>query len=81
MSGPNIPVVTDQERARWPAHGVVKLEKPFVDVRGKIQPLVDEIMQLGHVPTQSKKASTEAKTMVGLGTFEGLARGRHRRCL
>ena len=26
-----------------------------------MQELVDEIMQLGHVPTQSKKASTEEK--------------------
>jgi hypothetical protein len=29
----------------WPAHGVVKLEKPFIDARVKIQPLVDEMMR------------------------------------
>ena len=59
MSGPNIPDVTDQERARWPAHGVVKLEKPFIDVRGKIQPLVDEIMQSA-VMIESKAGSVRA---------------------
>jgi dTDP-4-dehydrorhamnose 3,5-epimerase-like enzyme len=37
--------VTDEEKERWPAHGVVKLEKPFVDVRGRIQPLVDDLMK------------------------------------
>ena len=31
--------------ASWLAYGVVKLEKPFIDVRGKIQPLVDELMR------------------------------------
>jgi len=45
MVNPNIPPLTEEEMTGWPAHGVVKLEEPFVDVRGKIQPLVDEMMR------------------------------------
>ena len=54
-----IPDVTEEERAGWPAHGVVKLEKPFVDVRGKIQPLVDEMMRSA-VLIDSKAGSIRA---------------------
>ena len=57
--GPKIPDVTDEERAGWPAHGVVKLEKPFVDIRGKIQPLVDEMMRSA-VMINSKAGSIRA---------------------
>ena len=56
---PNIELVTEEERARWPAHGVVKLEKPFVDARGKIQPLVDEMM-CSAVMIESKAGSIRA---------------------
>ena len=59
MAIPNIPPVTDEEQARWPAHGVVKLEKPFIDARGKIQPLVDEIMRSA-VMIESKAGSIRA---------------------
>ena len=51
--------LTDEETAAWPAHGVVKLEKPFVDVRGKIQPLVDEMMRSA-VMIESKAGSLRA---------------------
>ena len=59
MTPVDIPPVTDEEKDRWPAHGVVKLEKPFVDVRGKIQPLVDEMMRSA-VMIESKAGSLRA---------------------
>ena len=37
--------VTAAERKNWPRQTVVKLEKPFVDARGMIQPLVDVEMK------------------------------------
>jgi quercetin dioxygenase-like cupin family protein len=55
----DIPALTEEEMANWPAHGVVKLEKPFVDVRGKIQPLVDEMMRSA-VMIESKAGSLRA---------------------
>ena len=51
--------VTEEEKATWPAHGVVKLEKPFVDGRGSIQPLVD-IMMKSAVMIKSKAGSLRA---------------------
>ena len=59
MGPVNIPPVTKEEKARWPSHGVVKLEKPFIDSRGKIQPLVDEIMRSA-VMIESKAGSLRA---------------------
>jgi quercetin dioxygenase-like cupin family protein len=35
----------DDESARWPKEPLVPLEKPFVDGRGVIQPIVDEMMR------------------------------------
>jgi quercetin dioxygenase-like cupin family protein len=37
--------LTEEEKASWPQDVVVTLEKPFVDVRGALQPLVDRIMK------------------------------------
>ena len=51
--------VTEEEKATWPAHGVVKLEKPFVDGRGSIQPLVDMMMKSA-VMIESKAGSLRA---------------------
>jgi dTDP-4-dehydrorhamnose 3,5-epimerase-like enzyme len=51
--------LTEEEKATWPAHGVVKLEKPFVDARGGIQPLVDMMMESA-VMIESKKGSLRA---------------------
>ena len=51
--------LTEEEKATWPAHGVVKLEKPFVDARGEIQPLVDMMMESA-VVIESKKGSLRA---------------------
>jgi len=56
---PVLDPLTDEEMASWPAHGVVKLEKPFEDVRGKIQPLVDEIMKSA-VMIESKAGTLRA---------------------
>jgi len=50
---------TEEEKASWPDHGVVKLEKPFVDVRGNIQPLVDRMMKSA-VMIESKAGSLRA---------------------
>ena len=51
--------VTDEERATWPAHGVINLEKPFVDSRGSIKPLVD-VMMKSAVVINSKAGSLRA---------------------
>jgi uncharacterized RmlC-like cupin family protein len=45
MCAVKIDPVTDEEKATWPDEPIVDLEKPFVDARGTIQPLVDEMMR------------------------------------
>ena len=42
---PYIDPVTEEEKATWPTEPLVELEKPFVDVRGAIHPLVDRLMK------------------------------------
>ena len=59
MAETKLTPVTDKEKATWPAHGVVKLEKPFVDGRGNIKPLVDIMMQSA-VMIESKAGSLRA---------------------
>ena len=59
MKEARIDPLTDEEIASWPAHGVIKLEKPFEDVRGKIQPLVDEIIKSA-VMIESKAGTLRA---------------------
>ena len=59
MSDPEIPPVTEKEKASWPKEPLVSLEKPFVDSRGAIQPLVDEMMKSA-VMIESKKGSLRA---------------------
>ena len=56
---PAIPPVTEDEKRRWPREPIVRLEKPFVDVRGLIQPLVDIDMKSA-VMIESKKGSLRA---------------------
>ncbi|CAA7621655.1 cupin domain-containing protein [Magnetospirillum sp. UT-4] len=51
--------VTAEERAEWPKTVVVPLEKPFVDERGSIQPLVDVPME-SCVLISSKKGTVRA---------------------
>ena len=59
MSNETLRPVTSEERATWPEHGLVKLEKPFVDSRGEIQPLVD-LMMRSAVLIESKAGSLRA---------------------
>jgi dTDP-4-dehydrorhamnose 3,5-epimerase-like enzyme len=59
MNDVKIDPLTDEEMATWPGHGVVKLEKPFVDGRGSIKPLVD-IMMKSAVMIESKAGSLRA---------------------
>jgi len=59
MTKLTIDELTEEEMAEWPAHGVVKLEKPFVDRRGEIQPLVDTMMKSA-VMIESKAGSLRA---------------------
>ena len=51
--------VTEQERESWPKTTMVELEKPFVDDRGEIQPLVDVSMK-SCVLIKSKKGTFRA---------------------
>ena len=59
MSGKKLTAITSKEKSTWPSHGVVKLEKPFVDGRGSIMPLVDTIMRSA-VVIESKAGSLRA---------------------
>lgn len=59
MGKKDIDPLTDEEKAAWPTEAKVALEKPFVDSRGAIQPLVDEMMKSA-VMIESKKGSLRA---------------------
>ena len=59
MDGEKLTAVTTKEKNMWPTPGVVKLEKPFVDGRGSIKPLVDTIMRSAIV-IESKAGSLRA---------------------
>ena len=49
----------NEEMQEWPSKPLVSLEKPFVDDRGNIQPLVDKLMKSA-VLIESKKGSLRA---------------------
>lgn len=51
--------LTENEKSTWPKDPLVELEKPFVDVRGAIIPLVDRDMKSA-VLIESKKGSLRA---------------------
>ena len=51
--------IADKDSALWPDETLVNLEKPFVDARGSIQPLVDQMMRSA-VMIDSKKGSLRA---------------------
>ena len=55
----NIDPITDEEMKNWPINPLVDMEKPFVDVRGSIQPLVDSLMKSA-VMIESKAGSLRA---------------------
>ena len=59
MGKNDIDPLTEGEKASWPKDPLVSLEKPFVDARGAIQPLVDEMMKSA-VMIDSKKGSLRA---------------------
>ena len=51
--------ISENSNSLWPDQYLVNLEKPFVDNRGSIQPLVDKMMKSA-VLIQSKKGSLRA---------------------
>lgn len=51
--------VTENEHLSWPKGVIVRLEKPFVDERGEIQPLVDVTMESA-VLISSRKGTVRA---------------------
>ena len=51
--------VTKEEMELWPSEPLVKLQNPFIDRRGSIQPLVDLMMQSA-VMIESKAGSLRA---------------------
>ena len=59
MNPSKIPPLTEEEMKAWPKNPLVNLEKPFVDLRGSIQPLVDSIMKSA-VMIHSKAGSLRA---------------------
>ena len=59
MTPIKIPPLTEEEIKNWPAKPLVDLEKPFIDNRGSIQPLVDLLMQSA-VMIHSKAGSLRA---------------------
>ena len=59
MSEPDIDPVTEEEKMSWPDEAIVPLEKPFVDDRGAILPLVDRMMKSA-VMIESKKGALRA---------------------
>ena len=59
MPSINIPPLTEDEIKNWPKEPLVDLEKPFVDRRGSIQPLVDKLMRSA-VMIYSKAGSLRA---------------------
>jgi len=59
VSKNTIDPLTEDEKASWPKQPKVPLEKPFTDIRGVLQPLVDEMMKSA-VMIESKKGSLRA---------------------
>ncbi|MDA0241507.1 MAG: cupin domain-containing protein [Proteobacteria bacterium] len=51
--------LTEEEQKTWPKEPLVTLEKPFADARGRIQPLVDLMMESA-VLIESTKGSLRA---------------------
>lgn len=51
---------TPTERKRWPKTTKIRLEKPFVDHRGAIIPLVDDVPMRSALVIHSKKGTVRA---------------------
>jgi quercetin dioxygenase-like cupin family protein len=45
VSNIQIDPLTEAEKASWPTEVVITLDRPFIDVRGTLQPLVDRLMK------------------------------------
>lgn len=52
--------VTAAERKSWPKTTKIKLEKPFVDARGAIIPLVDDVPMRSALMISSRKGTVRA---------------------
>ena len=59
MTSIKIDPVTTSEQKSWPKSPLVSLERPFIDARGSIQPLVDCLMKSA-VLIESKAGSLRA---------------------
>ena len=59
MSDLDIDLVAAAEKKDWPSEVIVPMEKPFIDDRGAIQPLVDKMMKSA-VMIESKKGTLRA---------------------
>ena len=59
MTSFEIDPVTENEKKLWPSRPFVDLQKPFIDRRGSIQPLVD-LMMKSAVIIDSKAGSLRA---------------------
>ena len=59
MNSKKINPITEEEMRSWPSEPLVNLQKPFVDQRGSIQPLVD-LMMKSAVMINSKAGSLRA---------------------
>ena len=59
MGKDTIDPLTEEEKISWPKQPKVAQAKPFTDVRGVLQPLVDEMMKSA-VMIESKKGSLRA---------------------
>ena len=59
MTSIKINPLTEEEIKKWPTKPLVDLEKPFIDNRGSIQPLVDILMKSA-VMIHSKAGSLRA---------------------
>ena len=59
MTSKKINPITEEEMESWPSEPLVNLQKPFVDKRGSIQPLVD-LMMKSAVMINSKAGSLRA---------------------
>ena len=61
--------ITARERRQWPRKVIIPLERPFVDARGLIQPLVDVDMAGALLITSRRGRSAPTITTSPTGTI------------
>ena len=76
MLHPKIRPMTDAERKEWPRDVIVPLEKPHVDDRGMIQPLVDTHMESCVLITSKKGRYGPTTSTIPTGTIATSSRAR-----